>query len=141
MKQFFIAMLMLIVAGLVQAQGFKSNKETRQYADKLMVHFVKKEFQQALNDAKKYWPIPAVEIDGMINQIKQQWPVVDQRFGTAISQEFIKEKRIGKSFIRYYYLHKFENHSIYWQIDFYKPRQQWKINQIVFLDTLDVLYE
>ena len=77
----------------------------------------------------------------MANQINQQWPLVDQRFGAAISKEFIKEKSIGESFVRYYYLHKFENHSIYWQIDFYKPRDYWQINSIIFLDSLEPLYE
>lgn len=35
-----------------------------------MDHFVKAEFQEGLNLAKKYWPIPEVEIDGLANQIK-----------------------------------------------------------------------
>ena len=77
----------------------------------------------------------------IVNQINQQWPLVDKRFGKPIDKEFIKEKRIGKSFIRFYYLHKFENHSMYWQYDFYKPHNEWKINKIIFLDSLESLYE
>ncbi len=57
------------------------------------------------------------------------------------SQELVQTKKIGKSFVRYIYLHKFEKHAIYWQIDFYKPRKEWKINQITYLDTLNILYE
>lgn len=123
------------------AAGFKTEKDARVFSDNMMELVIASKFEEALSSAKPYWPLPAVEIDGMANQITQQWPMIDQRFGRSISKEFIKEKRIGKSFLRYYYLHKFENHSIYWQIDFYKPRNEWKINSLVFLDTLERLYE
>ena len=109
--------------------------------DKLVDNFIKANFQEGLNASKPYWPLPEVEIDGMANQIKQQWPMVDQRFGKVIAKEFVKEKRIGKSLLRYYYLHKFENHPIYWRIDFYRPHDEWIINSIIFLDKLDPLFE
>ena len=135
----FIALL--IFASNSMAEGFMSEKQAREFSDKLMDQFITKKFKEGLDSAKPYWPIPEVEIDGLANQIAQQWPVVDQRFGQAIDKEFISEKRIGKSFLRYYYLHKFENHSIYWQMDFYKPRNEWIINSIIFLDSLEALYE
>ena len=141
MKRFIILISILMFSVSIHADGFNSKKETRKYADKLVDFFIKKQFSKGLNDAKKYWPLPAVEIDGMANKINQQWPIVDQRFGKAISKEFVSSKSIGSSFIRYYYLHKFEKHSIYWRIDFYKPRNKWKINTLVFLDNHDSLYE
>jgi hypothetical protein len=123
------------------ADGFKSVEATRVFADGLMEQFSQKKFVEALNSAKIYWPLPPIEIDGMANQIDQQWPTIDKRFGKYTGREFIKSKKIGSSFVRYYYLHKFENHAIYWQIDFYKPNDQWIINSIKFLDTLENLYE
>ena len=141
MKKIAVLAVLFVFSASLQAAGFDSKEDARKYADKLVERFVQKEFQAGLNDAKKYWPIPAVEIDGLANQINQQWPLVDQRFGAAISKEFVKEARIGESFVRYYYLHKFENHAIYWQIDFYKPRDAWQINSIIFLDNLEFLYE
>lgn len=134
---FFFSVLILFNSF---AGGFTTKGEIRAFADTLMDHFVKAEFQEGLNLAKKYWPIPEVEIDGLANQIKQQWPIVDQRFGQSIEKEFISEKKIGESFIRYYYLHKFENHSIYWQLDFYKPRDLWKVNTLIYLDNLEPLF-
>ena len=132
---------MLMSSFSALAQGFESEQQARAFADNLMVQFIAKKFKEGLDSAKPYWPMPEVEIDGLTNQILQQWPIVDQRFGKAIDKEFISEKRIGQSFLRFYYLHKFQNHSIYWQIDFYKPREQWKINSIIFLDSLETLYE
>ena len=141
MRNTLVIILLSLVSGLAHAEGFKSKNETKVYAEKLMDHFVKTEFEKGLNDAKKYWPIPEVEIDGMKNQINLQWPIIDQRFGKPISKEFIKEKNIGESFVRYYFLQKFEKHSIYWQIDFYKARELWKVNSILFLDNLEPLFE
>ncbi len=141
MKKLGFISLLFIMSLNVNANGFKNEKETKLFSDALVSQFIKNNFASALNKAKPYWPVPAVEIDGMLNKINQQWPLVKQRFGKVTGKELVQTKRIGKSFIRYIYLHKFENHSIYWQIDFYKPRNEWKINQITFLDNLGTLYE
>lgn len=140
MKRFLITALLLISSTAI-ADGFKTEKQARDFTDDMLEQFIAKKFQEGLNSAKPYWPLPEVEIDGLANQIAQQWPIVDQRFGQAIEKEFIREERIGQSFLRYYYLHKFEKHAIYWQIDFYKPRDEWKINSIIFLDSLERLFE
>jgi len=131
----------LFYSVLVSAAEFNSEKDIRTFTDNMMNQIVKEKFNTAFNSAKPYWPMPAVEIDGIVNKINQQWPIVNQRFGKAIGNEFVKEERIGKSFLRYYYLHKFTKHAIYWRIDFYKPKSTWKINSIIFLDTLDALYD
>ena len=141
MKKIIFLFLFIILSNSALAGGFKTEQECKSFSDKLMDQFIHAKFKEGLNSAKQYWPMPEIEIDGMANKIKQQWPIVDQRFGKAIAKEFVREKRIGKSFLRYYYLHKFENHSIYWEIDFYRPREEWKINKISFVDKLDTLYE
>jgi hypothetical protein len=122
------------------AEGFKSPEETRQFADKLIGYFVQTKFTEGLNLAKPYWPLPAVEIDGMANKINQTWPLVDQRMGKSLGSEHIKSIPLGSSFIRHIYLQKLEHHVIYWQIDFYRPKSEWKINTINFLDSLDPLF-
>lgn len=140
MKKIALLVCLIFSTG-VFANELKTIDSTKVFADGLMENFVQRKFSEALNLAKPYWPIPAVEIDAMANQIDQQWPTVDKRFGKYMGKEFIKSKKIGSSFVRYYYLHKFENHAIYWQIDFYKPADQWKVNSIRFLDSLEILYE
>lgn len=123
------------------ASGFKTESEIRVYSDSTMNQILNENFDKAFDSIKNYWPLPPVEIDGLVNKIKQQWPLVNQRFGKATGIEFIRKEHIGKSFLRYYYLHKFTNHAIYWRIDFYKPNKEWKINSVVFLDDLDILYK
>ena len=136
-----ILFTLLILSNTVTASDFKSEKDTRKFADSFMSYIVKEKINKAFAIAKPNWPIPAVEIDGLVNTIHQQWPVISNRFGKSIESEFIREERIGKSFLRYFYLHKFTNHAIYWRIDFYKPNKNWKINSIVFQDKLNILYE
>ena len=136
-----IFILLVTFSGTSIADGFDNEKEIRQFTDKLMSYIIKEDFKKAFETAKPYWPIPVVEIDGIVNQINTQWPIVNQRFGKAIGTEHVKDERIGKSFLRYYYLHKFEKHSIYWKIDLYKPKNKWKINTILFSDELNSLYE
>jgi len=133
--------LLLICSATAYSDGFKTEKDIRVFSDTLINQMIAEKFQKGFDSAKAYWPIPVVEIDGIVNQIKLQWPVVQQRFGKAIGKEFIKEERIGKTFLRYYYLHKFEKHAIYWRLDFYKPHDKWKINTIIFLDSLDAVFE
>ena len=141
MNKIIFLFLFMMLPSIAIAGGFKTEGECKNFSDKLVDQFINGNFKDGLNSAKPYWPIPEIEIDGLANQIVQQWPIVDQRFGKAIAKEFIKEERIGKSFLRYYYLHKFENHSIYWCIDFYKPRKEWRINSITFKDNLATLYK
>ena len=114
--------------------------EAKSLSKEIMQHFVKAEFVKGLEIAKAYWPLPPVEIDGLANQINTQWSVVQQRFGEATGMEFIQGERLGESFVRFYYLHKFENHAIYWRFTFYKPKNEWKVNGITFQDNLDFLF-
>ncbi len=91
--------------------------------------------------AKPYWPLPQAELDNLIKTIEKQWPVVDKRFGQAVGYELATEQNIGGSFLRYYFLHKFKNHAIYWKMTFYKPEENWVVNGVSFKDNLDILYK
>lgn len=124
-----------------QADGLASKSEAKAFSDRLVQFFVKEEFKAGFDAAKPHWPIPAIEVDGVVNQIDQAWPLVQNRFGKSLEIEYLKSREIGKSFIKHYYLHKFENHAIYWSISFYRPKDVWVVNHIVFLDDLEGLYE
>jgi hypothetical protein len=114
---------------------------TKVISEKIVGHFMKKEFTEGMAIAKPHWPLPQVELDNLIKKIEKQWPIVDKRFGQAINYELAREQKIGDSFIRYYYLHKFKNHAIYWKITFYKSENEWVVNGVSFKDNLDILYQ
>ena len=136
-----IGILLFFISSFAFADTLKTSKDTRALADEMVKVFSKKEFKQGLALAKPYWPLEPVEIDSLANQISTQWPIVDERFGESTGYEFVREERIGNSFIRYYYLHKFQNHAIYWQLTFYKPTNSWLVNSVTFQDSLEVLFQ
>jgi hypothetical protein len=137
----FIFLIAILFSNPAFAEGFTSAEATKTFSDNMLGKLYAEKFQEAFDLAKPYWPLPEVEIDGVVNAINLQWPIVNKRFGKATGTEFIKQEQIGNSFLRYYYLHKFENHAIYWRFDFYKPDTEWKINTIQFLDDLDTLFK
>ena len=139
-KLIIAIVLIIIVAQSASAASLKEISETKSLSNKIMQHFLKAEFVEGLDIAKAYWPLPPVEIDGLANQINTQWSIVKQRFGNPTGMELIKEERLGKSFVRFYYLHKFENHAIYWKFTYYKPTDRWKVNGITFRDDLEFLF-
>jgi hypothetical protein len=130
----------LLFSQVITAAPLKDVTETKTLSNTIMQHFLKEEFDKGLNIAKSHWPLPPVEIDGLANQINTQWSVVQQRFGKPTGIELVSEERIGQSFVRYYFLHKFENHAIYWKFTYYKPNNEWKVNGITFQDDLDFLF-
>jgi hypothetical protein len=136
----WVIVLMIISAQSASGASLNEISDTKSLSDKITQHFLKSEFIEGLNIAKMHWPLAPVEIDGLANKINTQWSIVQQRFGKPTGMEFIKEERLGKSFVRFYYLHKFENHAIYWKFTYYKPKDKWKVNGITFRDDLDFLF-
>ncbi|RMI14195.1 MAG: hypothetical protein D6681_05385 [Calditrichaeota bacterium] len=131
----------LLITQIMPQTSLEEVSKTKAISDEIMQYFVKEEFVQGFDIAKKYWPLPPVEIEGLINQINTQWAIVRQRFGKSIGMEFIREERIGKSFVRYYYLHKFEKHALCWSFTYYKPGDEWVMNSVNFQDKFEFLFE
>lgn len=141
MRKILLALLVMALSSQSLAIGLKSTDKTLELTDILMQDFISKDFKGGIEKVKKHWPLPEVEMDNLLNLILQQWPIVDQRYGQAVGYEFLHSESIGDSFVRHYYLHKFNNHAIYWKFTFYKPNNKWVVNGVEFLDTLDLLYK
>ena len=108
---FILSVILLLLSFQMFSGGFSSPAEAKKFADKTVDLFFQMKFKEGLDAAKAYWPLPEVEIDGLGNQMNQQWPLVKQRFGQPTGTEFIRSEKIANSFIRYFYLHKFQNSS------------------------------
>lgn len=136
-----ILILSLLLPFVSFGAGMQSVSETRALSDQASLLFKDEKFTEGFALLKPNWPLPAVEIDGLINQINIQWPIVRQRFGTAVGIEFAKEETIGSSFVRYTYIHKFQNHAIKWVFIFYKPKDVWLVNAVSFDDQYQTLFQ
>lgn len=140
MRRIILALFVAVLSSQSLSEGLKTKEKTLVFSDLVMKEFVEKDFKSGIEKVKGHWPLPGVEMDNLLNVILQQWPVVDQRFGEAVGYEFLYSESIGDSFVRHYYLHKFSNHAIYWKFTYYKPGNNWVVNGVEFLDTLDLLY-
>ncbi|WP_028109130.1 hypothetical protein [Ferrimonas futtsuensis] len=136
-----IPILFLFVSFSGIASPLNTIEDTKTLSENMVKHFLKNEFDQGLALVKPLWPLPEVEIDGLANQIRTQWPIVEQRFGQPTGYEHVRTEKIGDSFVRHYYLHKFQNHAIYWQVSFYRPNDKWVVNGVTFKDMLEPLYQ
>ena len=136
-----LSLSLIAISEVSYAKNLKTQIDTKALADEMLSHFIKKEFTEGMAVAKPHWPLPQAELDNLIKTIEKQWPIVDKRFGQAVGHEMVHTQSIGDSFLRYYYLHKFKNHAIYWKITFYKPEDNWKVNGVSFKDNLDILYK
>jgi hypothetical protein len=143
MKSFSNTLLIIIILALpssIYAQELKSIEQTKELATKATNLFGERKLREGFTVLKKYWPLPESEIENLINQTEMQWTMVDQRFGKPISVEFVREEKIASSFIKYLFIQKFENHAIRWEIIFYKPKRQWKVNNIKWDDDIKQLF-
>jgi len=143
MKILIVSMLLFMksIFAIDLPKEIQSVKIPQELAEQVMDKLNKEELSDGLNLAKKYWVIPDREIDALISTVTRQWKIVNRRFGKYISYELIKTQKISDTFIRYYYLQKFEKHALYWQFTFYKPKDEWYVNKISFKDNMDILFD
>lgn len=147
MKGLLLSLCIAGFAASVAAQEAAAEKklmtaaDARKLADQTMGFVRQEKFADAYAVVKPFWPLPAIEIDGLANQMNTQWPMIQQRFGKSIGTEFVKESRAGESFLRYTYLQKFERHAVRWTFVFYKPADHWLVNAVAWDDGVLQLFE
>lgn len=130
----------LFMVQTASAEGIKDIPETRSVADKIIHLFQNGNFDKGVEYSRKYWSMPTLELERIANQLNAQWVPMKEEYGEPVGVEFIKASKLNDTFIRYYYLHKFQNHAAYWMITFYKPVDKWKLNGILFKTDPSVLF-
>ncbi|MCW8884987.1 MAG: hypothetical protein OQK12_06985 [Motiliproteus sp.] len=89
---------------------------------------------------KQHWPLPAQEIDALTYQTESQLKMVESRFGQVLGADFVNTKVAGTSFVRHTYIAKFEKHAVRYMCVFYKPRDHWLVNSVVWDDQTQALF-
>ena len=136
MRLGIFTVIVLAFAFPTSASAGLTVEETEKLSDRAMQHFVDEDFEAGYKLLRPNWPIPGVEIDGLINQTQQQWPLISNRFGASIGYELIKSSTAGESLRRMIYIHKFEKHFVTWVFVFYKAKDSWQINSVSFTDQI-----
>jgi hypothetical protein len=136
-----VALAAFTFPALAAADELPSLAEARALADDAVALFRDEKFAEGYGLLTPYWPLEPKEITNLVDQTLGQWPIVQQRFGTAVGTEFVSEATVGDSFTRYIYLHKFQNHAIRWIFTFYRANDAWVVNGVSFDDQIDLLFE
>jgi len=136
-----ITFIFAVVVASSTAVPLTSEKDAKDLADKFMNLVGKGSYREAFDQVKLHWPLPAPEIDNMAYQTETQLKMVTERFGKLLGQEFIQSNSIGKSYLRYIYIQKFENHATRWMVVFYRPSKEWKVNAINWDDQTHELFK
>lgn len=138
--------LILLAASLfagtasAQVRTLNSEKEIRSFAETVMSHAAKMDYDGIVKTAQAYSSLPEEEMKALIGQIKLQMNAYVPRFGKAVGYEFIKEEQVGASVIRLTFIAKHENHALPWRFVFYKSPSGWMLNQFFFNDNLNMLF-
>lgn len=138
MRRFLMLFAVAVVAiwgNSAQAARLETSEDLRKFCDQVMESVTKGNIDQAGGQIKGNTFIPPSEIDSIIGRFKLQMPVITQRFGTPVGYEFIKEDRVGQSFIRLTYVQRLERNGLPWQFVFYRAPGGWSVNMFFFVDT------
>ena len=87
------------------------------------------------------WPLPSEELKQLAYQTKSKLEMVSSRFGAPLEAEYVRSASAGNSFIRHYYLVKFEKHALRLSCTFYRPKDSWIVNGITWDDSPDQLLQ
>ena len=139
MKYIYLVILFLTTT-VVASKELKSVAEAKNLAKEVMSYVEKGESAKGLLLFKPYLIIPEAEFDVMLNSLKMQQPIMDQRFGKTIGIEYIGEKTVGKSLMKITYAEKFEKHMMRWVFYFYKPKDRWVMNTFTTDDNIKALF-
>ena len=140
LRNFLTLITFLAACNFATADTLKDPAEARLLSDKVMQLVGKGEVADGLLLIKSYLIIPVAEFDLTLSQMKAQQPLVEQRFGKSIGQEFLREDKVGENLIRFRYLHRFEKHIMQWNFYFYKTPKGWVLNTYKSDDDLKSLF-
>lgn len=107
-----IIALALLLLPIIATAALENEKQLYDIASAAMVEVDKKNFSAAVEVLRPHMPLPKHEIDGLIYQINQQAPTIQERFGAPTGSELVGDQQIGTALRRITLLQKYENHAI-----------------------------
>ncbi len=89
----------------------------------------------------KHWTLPAEEVTNLAYQTKSQLGMVAGRFGAPIGAEHVRTSMAGQSYLSHVFLIKYENHALRFTCTFYRPRETWVVNAVLWDDKVQQLFD
>ena len=127
-------------ASNAEAKTLDNLDEVRALTQRSMDHVLAGRVDELFTVMLPYWPLPENEFSMLRMQTMTQRNVVGERFGATVGIALVYEQIIADSIVRITYIEKFERHIIRWVFTFYKPKDQWLVNSLVWDDDIDALF-
>ena len=137
MPKIILNLIFLYLCNNLQAQviEMKSIEDARALSKKGTELFLEKKIPSFFNEIKKYWPMPANEIDGLEEKTIQYMNLLESRFGEMQSTIKVNEEKISDFALRETYLVKFEYSAIRLIYTYYKNENGWIIHAFKWDDS------
>jgi hypothetical protein len=121
-------------------QAVASMDAAMSLSDRMMRGIVQGNVREAIGLALPHVVMTAEQMEALIQQIEQQKPIRDARYGASVDYELIRNDTIHDSLIRAIFLHRFERHAVVWQFVWYRGKDGWLLSNISYTDQLPQLF-
>jgi len=138
--KYVVFVLALVLSPLSHADVLKDKDAAKKLVKAVMEYVAKGQVTEGLTLTKPYLIIPDHEFDGVLNSLKMQAPMIEQRFGKTIGIEFVATEEVGDSLMLVMYTQKFEKHLMRWKLYFYKPSDAWVLNTFNTDDKIQLMF-
>lgn len=91
-------------------------------------------YEEAFAALGLHWPLPKADLDRLAEQTRSMIAVVGERFGAPIGAEFVRTIEAGQSLVGHVFLMKHEKHALKLSCVFYRPREAWLVNAVLWDD-------
>jgi len=116
-------------------------REARALADAAMERVAARDLGGAFGLLARRWPLSEAEIRGLVAQSQRQRATLEQRFGEPLGVAYLGHDVVDDTFVRFTYLEKFAHHALVWELYFYRPRDVWLVNGVVWNDEIQRLFD
>lgn len=141
MKSVLLILSLVLFSLNTLADTLPSKEKAKELAKSVMAEMGKGNMEAGTKLTKPYLIVPDDEYFALIDQMKVQQPVIEQRFGKTISVEVAAIEEVGESLMLILYLQKFDKHVLRWKFYFYKPRNEWVLNTFTFDDQIQSMFQ
>ncbi|MEW6357771.1 MAG: hypothetical protein AB1696_15670 [Planctomycetota bacterium] len=136
-----LAVQVSLFAQDAEVKALASKEECRALCDGVMKAIAGGQVGGGFAALRPYWVFsPKDFADYQIKTI-QKMTSVTPTYGKVVGWEFVRQDAAGESLLRLTYLHKFERHALGWVFIFYKPRDQWLLNEFRWDEELERVFE
>jgi len=140
MKKILLSIALAIICSNTFANTLPTKEKAKDLAKNVMTEISKGNMEGGVKLTQPYLVVPNHEFMALLDQMKMQQPVINQRFGKTLSVEVATIEYVGESLMLVLYLQKFENHVLRWKFYFYKPKDGWVLNTFTFDDKIQSMF-